>query len=99
MTHRSKVDWRVPAREWRRFLSYIDDEDRNLQGYKGREVESAMEEWIGKDGGDELEELVDRLVQAAGRRPEDPEEKKNLSRRLLLDNRKPLALPVTSIPP
>lgn len=76
MTSRSKVDWRVPATEWEAFEDFIHEKYGEIEGYVGREVESAMREWVDMDRGSDAEKTLDRLVRAAGRRPADLEGKK-----------------------
>lgn len=41
-----------------------------LDGFVGRAVEDALKEYTDRDGGQRVESLIDRLVQAAGRNPE-----------------------------
>lgn len=65
------LDWRVPRGEWERFREYVEDENGSLDGYLGREAEAAMREYAESDGYEEVEDQVDRLVRAAGRRPKD----------------------------
>lgn len=76
MTSRPKVNWRVPSTEWDRFVDYVHDKYGRTEGLVGREVDLAMREWIDDDGYQGIEERIDRLVRAAGRRPEDLAEKK-----------------------
>lgn len=75
-----KVDWQVPADEWERFREYVEEKNGGTDGYLGREVEEAMREYAGVDGYEDIEDHVDRLVQAAGRTPSDPLKEKNSSR-------------------
>ena len=72
---RPLVDWRVPSEEWNTFLSYVETKHGKTEGQVGREVERAMREWIDDDEFARVEEKVDHLVQAAGRTPEELEEK------------------------
>lgn len=76
MTSRSKVDWRVPEKEWEAFKDFIHEKYGEIEGYVGREVESAMREWADMDRGSDNEKVLDRLIRAAGRRPADRTEKK-----------------------
>lgn len=76
MASRPKVNWRVPSTEWDRFVDYVHDKYGRTEGLVGREVDLAMREWIDDDGYQGVEEQIDRLVRAAGRRPEDLAEKK-----------------------
>jgi hypothetical protein len=66
---RIRLDWRVPAEEWKRFRRHVEDEYGSLGGYLGREAEAAMQEYADADGYARIEERIDRLVEAAGRRP------------------------------
>jgi hypothetical protein len=74
---RVKVNWRVPSDEWDAFIDYVHDEHGEIRGYVGHEVERAMREWIDGDDFVEVEDLVDRLVKAAGRTPENLTQKKS----------------------
>lgn len=76
VSNRQRVDWYVPADEWDRFVEHVHDEHGEIEGYVGRAVEHAMREFTDQDGYGRAEELVDRLVAAAGRRPSDLTEKK-----------------------
>ena len=79
VTTREKLQWRVPAGAWDRFREYVDDEFGLHEGYLGHELERAMREYIDEDAYASVEETVDRLVTAAGRRPgRASEEKKSL---------------------
>jgi len=69
MSDRTKLDWMVPAEEWKRFCDHVESQFGSLEGYLGREAELAMREYIDGDRYAELEETIDRLVQAAGRTP------------------------------
>jgi len=66
MTDRVKVDWTVPAEEWDRFVNYVEDEHGEIEGNMGREVERAMQEYADADEYASVEDMVDKLVQAAG---------------------------------
>jgi len=66
MSDRVRIDWRVPAEEWSRFRSWVVDEHGSVEGYLGREAESAMQEFADTDGYAKVEERVNRLVEAAG---------------------------------
>lgn len=79
MSATSKIDWRVLADEWEQFIGYVDEEYVANDRYIRQEVESAMEEFIDRDDFAELEERIDRLVRAAGRRPRDVSENKMVS--------------------
>jgi hypothetical protein len=68
---RTPVDWRVPTAEWHAFIDYVREEFGGVEGYLGRETEMAMREYCDEDRYSEVEETVDRLVEAAGRRPSD----------------------------
>jgi len=65
-----ELDWRVPTSEWEQFREFVQNKHGGLDGYLGYEAEAAMKEYADLDGGDEVEQIVDRLVEAAGRRPE-----------------------------
>lgn len=80
MSDRQRLDWRVPAAEWDRFTEFVDDEIGAYDGQIARETEDAMLEWIDDDGLADAEALVDRLVEAAGRRPADLAGRKNKNR-------------------
>ncbi|SEH60658.1 hypothetical protein SAMN05192561_11225 [Halopenitus malekzadehii] len=73
------VDWQVPADEWESFREYVEKKFDGLEGYLGREAEAAMREYADADGYGDVEDRVDRLVNAAGRTP-DPFKEKNSSR-------------------
>ncbi len=64
-----RLDWYVPADEWDRFREWVRAEVGTYDGALGREAESAMLEWVDGDDYSHAERLVDRLVEAAGRRP------------------------------
>lgn len=76
MTDRVMVDWKVPESEWNRFKQFVDSEHSGVKGSLGRAVEEAMREYALTDGYEQVEQLVDRLVQAAGRTLEDSREEK-----------------------
>ena len=76
MSNRPQLDWFVPADEWSWFVAYVKDERGETEGYVGREVERAIREWLDADEFAAVEEKVDRLVQAAGRTPENLGKKK-----------------------
>lgn len=76
MTERPQLDWLVPADEWDRFVAYVKAEHGDTEGYVSREVERAIREWLDADEWAAIEEKVDRLVQAAGRTPENLKQKK-----------------------
>lgn len=86
MTSRQKVDWRVPSSEWDQFVDFICSKYGEREGYTSREVESAMREWVDLDRGSGLEEKIDCLVRAAGRRPADLGEKRSRSTDRLTDD-------------
>ncbi|ESP87623.1 hypothetical protein K933_13137, partial [Candidatus Halobonum tyrrellensis G22] len=69
MSDAVKVQWKVPAETWDRFREFVQDEYGRIDRCLGREVEFAMREYADADGGQRVEDLVDRLVQAAGRTP------------------------------
>lgn len=62
-----KLNWSVPAEEWKRFERYVEYKHGKTKGYIGREAELAMQEYAETDDWAGVEDLVDRLVQAAGR--------------------------------
>lgn len=62
-----KLNWSVPAEEWERFERYVEYKHGKTKGYIGREAELAMQEYAETDDWAGVEDLVDRLVQAAGR--------------------------------
>lgn len=76
MTTQQKVNWRVPTIEWRRFEDYVNDEYGGTSVHVAREVDMAMREWIDIDDFAGVEDRIDRLVRAAGRRPNDVSQKK-----------------------
>lgn len=69
MYDRVRLDWRVPDQEWQHFRRHVEDEFESVGGYLGREAEAAMQEYADADGYAAIEERIDRLVEAAGRRP------------------------------
>lgn len=71
VTRRVKLNWRVDSAEYDRFREWVDAEYGAQKGRLGQSVDAAMREWLDEDGYDRVEELVDRLVRAAGRRPSD----------------------------
>lgn len=73
------LDWRVPEDEWRAFRDYVESEYGSVEGYLGREAERAMRAYADADGYDAVEEKIDRLVEAAGRRPGAASKEKNSS--------------------
>ena len=77
MSNRVRVDWQVPESEWEHFCEYVRSEFDGYKSYLGREVEKAMQEYALTDGYEEVEQLVDRLVQAAGRTLGDSQQKIN----------------------
>ncbi|MFC5973807.1 hypothetical protein ACFPYI_20980 [Halomarina salina] len=79
MSDRVRVDWYVPTAEWEQFREYVESEYGEIEGYLGRETERAMQQYVDTDGYGSVEERVNRLVRAAGRRPDDLDEEKNLS--------------------
>lgn len=70
VSNRVRLQWRVPSSTWSLFREYVEDEYGRLDGYLGREVEVAMQEHIGRDGYETVEDMVDELVKAAGRSPD-----------------------------
>lgn len=79
MTGRPKIQWHVPSDEWERFLRHVERENGEIKGYVGREVERAMREYADADEWAEIEERVDRLIEAAGRSPAALGKKKSLA--------------------
>ncbi len=77
MYDRVRVDWYVPAEEWQRFRDHVENEFGSVSGYLGREAEAAMREYADADGYERIEEQIDRLVEAAGRRPSAASKEKN----------------------
>lgn len=77
MSNRTQIDWSVPTEAWERFREYIRSEFGSLEGHLSREVECAMVEYAREDGYEKVEQLVDRLVQAAGRTLGDHAREKN----------------------
>jgi hypothetical protein len=73
------VDWRVPADEWDKFCEYVKEKNNGHDGYLGREAEKAMREYADIDGYGDIEDSLNRLVQATGRTPSDPYKEKNSS--------------------
>lgn len=76
MSDRPQLDWFVPSDEWDRFLRYVERKKGETEGYVGREVERAIREWLDRDEFAAVEDMIDRLVQAAGRTPENLAQKK-----------------------
>jgi len=74
---RVKVGWHVPTDEWDSFTDYVVDRHGQIAGYAGDEVELAMREWVDADDYASVEDLVDRLVEAAGRTPANLSQKKS----------------------
>ena len=68
---RPSLDWDVPAVEWELTKDRVHSEWGETGGYLGREVDLAMSEWVDRDEYAEIENQLDRLVKAAGRRPTD----------------------------
>lgn len=62
-----KVNWSVPVEEWDRFRNFVEFKHGKIKGHIGREAERAMREYAEFDEYAGVEDLVDRLVQAAGR--------------------------------
>jgi len=75
MRDTSKLQWNVPSDEWEQFRQHVNDKFGCIDGYLGREAELAMREYIDADGYARTESLVDRLVSAAGRSPDDHSKK------------------------
>ncbi|SNZ18290.1 hypothetical protein SAMN06269185_3322 [Natronoarchaeum philippinense] len=73
------LDWRVPEREWQTFRDHVESEFGSIDGYLGREAERAMRAYADADGYDAVEQKIDRLVEAAGRRPGAASKEKNSS--------------------
>jgi len=69
MYDHAALDWLVPAEEWQRFRDYVEREFGAIDGYLGRQAEAAMREYADEDDYNSIEEKIDRLVEAAGRRP------------------------------
>lgn len=76
MTSYPKVGWRVPSGEYERFRECVRDKHGEYKRYAAYEIESAMREWLDSDDYHDLEDLVTRLVEAAGRTPTDYSHKK-----------------------
>lgn len=70
MADRVKPNWLVHTGAWEWFVESVHDEYGDFDGVLGREVEIAMQEFADLDRYADLEETVDRLVQAAGRTAE-----------------------------
>lgn len=79
MSERPKLDWQVPTTEWDRYRSWHEDAPARVPASLGLSVENAMLAWIDADGYEQVEHLVDRLVEAAGRTPERLAENKTTS--------------------
>lgn len=77
VSDRVRLDWSVPSRAWRLFREHVEDENAAVDGSYGREADEAMKQYADADGYDEVESLVDRLVQAAGRTPDGSRGEKN----------------------
>jgi hypothetical protein len=71
------LDWMTPERPWTVFCHTVESEHGSLEGYLGRKVTDAMDEFAEADGYERVEDLVDRLVQAAGRTPGEVPKEKN----------------------
>jgi len=72
------LDWMVPERSWAIFRETVESEHGSIEGYLGRTAEAAMDEFAEADGYERVEDLVDRLVQAAGRTPDSRPKEKNI---------------------
>ena len=72
-----RLDWRVPTDEYERFVSWVESEFPEKNGYLGREMEMAMREHIAADDYDAVEDRIDELLQAAGRTAGDLDKKIN----------------------
>ncbi|MDL5363909.1 hypothetical protein [Halalkalicoccus sp. NIPERK01] len=72
---RPHLNWKVPTAEWDAFVTWVRAENGDTKGEVGRAVESAIQEWINADDYHEVEQRIDRLVRAAGRTPENIDEK------------------------
>jgi len=77
MTDRVKVDWTVPVEEWDRFVNYVESKHGEIEGNMGREVERAMQEYADADEYASVEDMVDKLVQAAGSSSAGTKKRKN----------------------
>lgn len=77
MYNHTPLDWLVPSEEWDRFCRFVEEENGSLDGYLGDEAEQAMAEYADTDEYASVEERVDQLVTAAGRRPQDGFKEKN----------------------
>lgn len=77
MSERVRIDWFVPSNVWSSFRAYVESEFGGIEGYLGREAERAMMEYTDTDRYDVVENMVDRLVRAAGRTPETSSKEKN----------------------
>ena len=71
-----KLNWAVPSSELEKFRRFVEYHHGQINGYMAREVEKAMMEYAEFDEYSEVEDLVNRLVSAAGRTLADLEEKK-----------------------
>lgn len=65
------LDWMTPESEWEATREHVESEYGGIEGYLSRFVESAMKEYADKDGYQDVEAKIDRLVRAAGRTPDD----------------------------
>lgn len=77
MTDRVPVNLRVPKCEVEHFRDWAKDKFGEVRPYVGVESERAVKNWLDLTAESELESEVDRLVRAAGRVPENRDEKKN----------------------
>lgn len=77
MTFLTDLSWRVPCSERDQFIEYVEDEYGDTKLYAGIEATSAMREWIDADRGSGTEEIIDRIVQVEGSRPQADDEKRN----------------------
>ncbi|MDL0127100.1 hypothetical protein [Halobacterium salinarum] len=77
MYDHTALDWLVPSQEWDRFCRFVEESNGSLDGYLGDAVEDAMAEYAHIDEYAAIEERVDKLVTAAGRRPGDGFKEKN----------------------
>jgi len=71
------LDWMVPKRSWTIFRQNIESKYGSVEGYLGRKAVDSMDEFAEADGYTTVEDHIDRLVRAAGRRPKDRGKQKN----------------------
>lgn len=72
-----KLNWSVPAEEWKRFRHYVEHKHGQIKGYVAREAERAMLEYAEADEYAGVEDKIDRLLKASGELGLGDEKKNN----------------------